>query len=209
MNNRKIITIGLISGVIIIIGIIIYVLIPRATLLFSVAPHDMTLIINGQKITIINGQKITVSPGKLSFTLSRSEFKDYNGEVSIKNGETQEILYTLTPLTDAAKQLLASDESQQIIQRITNKDMQSGAADLMKKYPILNILPINEKYYTILPCNSVKYPNDKTKIAICVKYYDTAAQQPALDYLTSLGYKPSDYEIIFEDNTYTTLNSGD
>ena len=192
-----------------IIGLIINALIPRATILFSVAPHNITVSINGKTQSVTNGQKISVSPGTISLTLSRSEFKDYSEQIQIKNGETQEVLYALTPLTDAAKQLLNTDESQQIIQRIGNNTIQAGAADLAKKYPILNILPINDKFYTILPCDSVKYPGDKTKVAICVKLYDMQAKQSALDDMTNRGFNPTDYETIFIDNSYQTLNSGD
>lgn len=204
MSRRAIIiTIISLFGAII-LGSIIYLVIPKATLLMSVAPDEVTVTINGQAHKVTTGDKMIVAPGELTITVSRDEFETYSQKLTIKNGETVEILQALTPKTDAAKDLLNSPKSQAVIQRITNNKMKAAADLLMKNYPILSVIPINDKFYTITTCASKKYPNDATKVAICVNLFDPEAKQSAIDAVKAKGFNLDDYETYFVDASYNS-----
>jgi len=207
MNLRRIIIVAIVGFGLLVVGFIIYGLIPRATIVFSVAPDEMTVIINGSSQTVKTGQEITVTPGSFTVELRRDEFDSHTETFDIKNGERKEILIALNPLTDAARSLLRSDKSQLIIQRIGGAKVEAGGKEITTAYPILRILPINDKFYTIRPCSSEKFPDDTSKIAVCVNLYDLAAKQSAIDNITRLGFKIEDYEVLFVDATYTARNN--
>lgn len=204
--HRKQILIALIAlAAVGLIALIVYSLIPRATIILSVAPEQFTVSINGVKREADTGEIVTVSPGEIEVTLSRDEFDTYTERVVVKNGERKEILVALTAQTPAAELLLKTDKSQEIIQRITGKKIEQGTKELGEKNPILKELPIRERFYTIIACNSEKYPDDKTKFAICIQLFDLDARQSAIDNLRLRGYSLDDYEFIFVDSTYKNI----
>jgi len=207
MNQRRIlILLTVIIFVAAIVGVIVYSAIPRATIYFVVAPTEFTATINGKKHSVKNGDSLTVSPGDITVELSRDEFDSHTETFTIAKGETKEVLYALNPLTDAARALLETDEAQLVIQRIGGKKVEQGAAELTDKYPLLAELPIVDRFYKIVVCDSEAYPEDRTKFAICVRLFDLQAKQSAIDEVARRGYLLSDYEVIYEDNTYETLN---
>ena len=170
--------------------------------MFSLAPSEATVSINGKKQEVKNQQSVTVSPGELTIVTSRSEFTDDTQKITIKNGETYNIIVILSAQTDAARKLLDTEESQLVKEQLGGRKVEEAAKEANSKYPILTVLPINDKYYTILPCSSEKYPDDTSKVAVCIKLYDPEARQSALDEITGRGFKLEDYEIIIIDSSY-------
>ncbi|MFZ3009494.1 MAG: hypothetical protein WA030_00540 [Candidatus Microsaccharimonas sp.] len=208
MNKQLLLPIGIaLAFIAIVIIVIINAVTPRATIVFSLAPSEATVSINGKKQEVKNQQSVTVSPGELTIVTSRSEFADDTQKITIKNGETYNIIVILSAQTDTARKLLETPESQLIIQQRTGREIKKASEDATSKYPILAVLPINDKYYTILPCSSEKYPDDTSKIAVCIKLYDPEAGQSALDEITSRGFKLEDYEIIIIDSSYKPTDS--
>lgn len=188
-----------------IIALVVYSLIPRASILFSIAPTEATVIINNKKQKITNGERITVTPGEISIEVLRNEFDTYRETITVNNGDEHEVLVALTPQTAAAQSLLSSTEAQSIIQRITGRSLQSGVDNLNATYPILKDLPIVDRFYKIIICESEKYPDDSSKLAVCIQLYEMAARKSALNEIERRGYNLDDYEIIVQDLTYNTL----
>jgi len=205
MSRKKITVLIIIAASLCIIGLIIYGFIPRATIRLSVAPDEFTVSINGKKRNAKTGDTVSVSPGDIEIVLSRGEFDTYTEKFTVKNGETKEVLIALNAQTDAARELLESEKSQIIIQRIGGKKVEQGSKELTAKNPILKVLPIEDRFYTINVCNSEKYPNDKTKFAICIRLFDLEARQSAIDDLAARGFSMNDYEYIFVDLTYENI----
>lgn len=200
MNKKTLRIIGIVIGVVI-VGVVALMLIPRSTILLSVAPDEFTISIDGKKGELKKtGDSLSLSPGTHSVSISRDEFKTYETSITVKNKENFEVLIALEPLTDAARELLNSEKSQAIIQRITGKRMTSDIEKVRTDYPIISKLPIEDKYFTISSCPSVKYPNDATKVAICVYLFDPEAKESADDELQSLGFNLDDYEILYVDS---------
>jgi hypothetical protein len=117
---------------------------------------------------------------------------------------TTEFLVALNPLTDAAKNLMLDDTSQAIIQRFHGATLSKETAKITAENPILTILPIQARLYTVYACNSVKYPKDFTKIAVCVDLYRDGLVPYVTKDITSRGFNPADYEIIYVDKYSST-----
>ena len=185
-----------------VLGLFINALIPRATILFSVAPQVITVVVNGKEQSVTNGDQITVAPGEIILELKQDGF-DATGETFvIENGETREILVALNPQTAAAEALLQNRESQIIIERIGGRDVVQGAEQLRERYPIIAELPINERFYTIRTCESEREEAQPGDIAICVQLYTLEARQSALNDIERRGFSLDDYEIIVQDRTF-------
>ena len=199
MSRRQIVIV--LSGLIfigLIAWAIIYSIMPRASLSLALAPETGSLSIDGGSPQSVNNkQTITVAPGKHKVTFSRDEFKSYSTDVTVANKQTQEVIIALDPLTDAASKLLLTADAQEVIQRFVNLNMIKSTNQLNKDYPILNSLPIQARLYIINPCPSVKYPNDHTKIALCVDVAQPGLEPYVDQDISSRGFNPADYEIIF------------
>lgn len=197
MNKKTILL--LIGGfVVLVIGWTIYDFItPKAYIELAVAPKEVTVLLNSSNKSVKNGDKIRVSPGDYKVIVSRDGFDSYVKDFSIKNRETIELLVALKPQTDEAEQLLLSDASQIIMQRFYGKNLHSQEENMLKNYPIVSILPIQARLYSISACRSQKYPDDITKIALCVKESQPNLQPYVLKDISSRGYNPKDYEIIW------------
>ena len=80
--------IGILAGAIV-VGLIIYALIPRATITFAVAPEEVTAVINGEERQIKNGESVTVAPGEIVIELRRDEFETTGETFVIANRESR------------------------------------------------------------------------------------------------------------------------
>ncbi len=212
MSRRKL-TIFILSALVLAAGITItYLLMPRATLLLSVAPEEFTVSVYGKEHTKKTGDTLKVSPGDVIVTISHEGFTTLTKKITIKNGETVEILEALVAQTEDARKLLATEKSQAIIQRIQAAKTKEVVDDTLKNYPIMSVLPIKDKYYTIEPCASREFPKDTSKIAICVNLYNLEAKPSSIEDVKSRGYNLDDYETYFVDKSYkpgTSSGAGD
>jgi hypothetical protein len=196
-NQKRAIVVIITAVVVIIVSAVIYNLIPRSHLTLYLAPEEGTLSIDSKIQSVKNGQVITLSPGKHTVVFSHNEFDSLSQDITTTNGQTLDFIAVLNPLTDAARALLQSAGAQAVIERFTSKVQVSQTNNLLKNYPILSILPINARLYTINSCQSQKYPDDSTKLALCVDEYHDGLGPYVLKDITSRGYNPADYEIIY------------
>lgn len=198
MNRKTIITLGVIVAIMGIVASLIYIATPKSFITFASAPKVINVKIdNNKQRTVTNGEKIRVSPGSHMVAVSQTDFTPYTKEISTKNNETQEFLVALSPQTDAARKLIEDDVSQAIIQRFYGKNYTKQTDEITKNYPILSVLPIEARLYTIAACKSERFPEDGTKIALCVGLYQADLEPYVLKDISSRGYNPGDYEIIW------------
>lgn len=201
MTRKNIVILSLIATAILIVIAIVYFTYPISYIKFSTAPQQVIVAVDGKKYTINNSNTITVSPGSHTISVSQNEFSTYIKEITTKNRQTSEFLVALSPLTDAAKNKLTDSNSQSIIQRFYGNVYLKQTDELTKKYPILNILPIQARLYIVSACPSKKYPNDNTKLALCVTETQSELQPYVLKDIQAHGYDPSNYEIIWTVST--------
>jgi hypothetical protein len=199
MNKRNlllgifgIIAIGLI------LWLVIYLVTPRATITLILAPEEGYVSIDsGAKQPVKTKDSLSIKPGKHKIEFSRDEFDSFSKDITIDNKQTLEVVLILNPTTNAAKALVATPGSEDAIQRSEGEKLLTESAQLEKNYPILSILPIEARLYVINSCKSVKYPKDKTKIALCVDVAQDGLKKYVYKDIQSHGYNPADYEIIF------------
>lgn len=199
MNKRKtiLVIIGLIA-IALVTFLVIYSITPRSTITLLLAPEEGFIAIDGGlKQPVKNKQTLNVTPGKHTVEFSRDEFDSFSKDIAIANKQTLEVIIVLNPLTNAARQLLLTPGADEVIQRFTGEKMIKETDQLNKDYPILSILPIEARLYIVNTCKSIKYPDDATKVAICADVYQEGLEPFVFKDITSRGYNPSDYEIIF------------
>ncbi len=199
----------LIFGGLIVLGLItisvIYSLIPRSTISLALAPEEGFISIDGgSKQSVKNKQTLDVTPGKHTVKFSRDEFDSFSKDITVANKQTLEVIIALNPLTDAAKQLLLTPDAQEVIQRFVGEKMTKATDQLNKDYPILSILPIQARLYVVNPCQSANHPSDPTKLALCVDVSQPGLEPYVYKDITSRGYNPADYEIIFKSSPSPT-----
>ena len=180
------------------VGLMIYFLIPKSYLLFKTAPEQVVIQIDGQDgKTITNGDTVTIAPGKHDITVSRDEFYPYSKKVDLKNGESFEYVVALTPLTDNAKKLLNNSASQSVMERFSSIKMDQQTNIINRDYPIIKILPIVNRLYLIYSCPSKKYPNNSTKIALCIEVPEKGWESTIKKDVKAMDYNLDDYELIW------------
>lgn len=201
MNKRKtiLVIIGLIA-IALVTFLVIYSITPRSTITLLLAPEEGFMTIDGgSKQPVKNKQNLNITPGKHTVKFSRDEFDSFSKDITIANKQTLEVIIILNPLTNAARQLLLTPGADEVIQRFTGEKMIKETDQLNKDYPILSILPIEARLYIVNTCKSIKYPDDATKVAICADVYQEGLEPFVLKDITSRGYNPADYELIFID----------
>lgn len=196
--NKKTIIISSIFFVVIILSIVIYLFTPRSYIIFKTAPEKVTVLIDSKdRKDINNGDKITIKPGKHSLVVYRNEFNPFTIDIDIKNQETKEIVAVLAALTENAKKLLDNDKSNYVIEKFTAINMDKQVNLLTKKYPILSVLPIENRNYVISSCKSELYPNNPNKIALCVDIPQEDVKDIVREDIRSRGFNPDEYEYIW------------
>lgn len=200
MSRRNLFIISIIIGLAF-IAIVVYSLIPKTYIKLATAPQSVKISIdNSETRSVKNGDSIRIEPGRHTITVSQNEFRSYTKEIDTKNGQTTEFVVALTPLTNAAKKLLEDSKSQIVVQRFYGEIYIQQTNKITKNYPILSILPIQARLYIVSACMSQKYPDNPTKIALCVDYkqQDFDIKPYVLEDIQSRGYNPVDYEIIWQ-----------
>jgi len=198
MSTRIKIILSCVIFVILFISTSIYLIIPKAYIKFDTAPHQVFMLIDNKDEKSINsGDTIGIAPGKHTITVFRDEFNPYIKDINIGNGKSEDFVVALTGLTDKAKKILVDKDLDATIGRFGDEMMAEQSDFISNIYPIMQVLPIQARLYSITSCPSVKYPvNQPLRVAICVD----ASQDDLGPYvqkdITWRGYNPNDYEII-------------
>lgn len=192
--------IGLIAFGALVVIALGYFIFPKSYIKISIAPDQASLSIDGgSPRQVTSGQTVFVLAGKHTYKVSRDQFDSQTVTITSANNETKEVLVALDPQTDAARALLNTANSQSVIQRVGSRKLDTAQESITKNYPILKDLPYTSHSFEIDACSSQKYPNDSSKIALCVYSNDPTGVQPIVEgVIKNLGYNPGDYEIIYE-----------
>lgn len=199
----------IIAFIIILLSIIViytfFLMTPRSYIEFSVAPTEIKVMIDKNNIrTIKNKDKINIDPGKHTIVISQDGFESYTKDVNVLNNESVEILVALKPLTDKAKKQMRLNENQSVIERFYGNINNQREESILKNYPIIEMLPYTSQSFDINACKSKKYPDDSSKIAICVTLHrnDDKIKDVFFRLIKNRGYNSDDYEIIWGHDYY-------
>lgn len=110
-SKKRFFVFSIITVFIIIVAIIIIILLKTnhdstysAKLRFFVRPSDATVLLDGEPIDISSGL-VHVTPGDHSVAIIRAGFFPEGEEFTIKEGETRDFDYALSPFSEEAKNL--------------------------------------------------------------------------------------------------------
>ncbi len=119
----------------------------------EVYPKDAKVSVDGERIS--SGQHY-ITPGKHTFTASRSGFADAKQDVTISEDITYAGL-VLQPQSDEAKKFVEDDPNSLDIEAITGKMFANEGIEVVGNYPVVGKLP----YYDLTAPFSIDYGQDE------------------------------------------------
>ncbi len=199
-DSKKMVLIIVVSVVVVValvwLGIVKPLHKSAASITVDSVPNDMTLTLDGKKIT--TSGKIATTPGNHTLVGKRSGFDDKTTTFSVQKGENKSINIYLYPSSDVGNQWLQAHPDQaQKGDAFGSQEADQATQTIAQKYPILSQLPVIDPTFRIDYGSSQKHPDDPTAIALYIQASDADGRQNALDWMRVNNYDPSSYEIIF------------
>lgn len=164
----------------------------------SAVPNDANVTINGNKVGA--NSKNAVVPGKHTVSAKRNGFDDKTQEVEVKQGETKTVRLIMTPNGDEGYNWLrAHPDASMEYEGAVGQQFDQTSDKATAENPLIAYLPEVHPTWRVDYGKSVKNPNDPTALAIIITYGGSDIdKQNALDWIKSQGFKPEDYEIIYQ-----------
>lgn len=216
-SNVKKIIIGITSLVIVAGGIGIYFYV-KNNLVFQSSgkvtvlsiPFTITVTDNGWERPIntepLEGVTVPFHSGTRNISFSAEGFETENREISVEEGSEQVAYVILTPTTKEAEVEVQNDEKyNQRREDITGFMIESGGKKLEEEYPIVNKLPIFNKWYRMNLCSGEDEPAlELNEYGICVDLaLDNAVQREnIINDIRDTGEDPAQYKIVINGKIY-------
>ena len=189
-----------------------------------VAPKDTTLLLDDS--TAIKPGKLKVKTGTHTIKANRQDFEDQTKEFTTVDDQENIVWFEMIPSNQAGIDYRDThkDEFQKVYE-IANSKVGEATDNKVKKYPLIASLPAStktllfnsvdpkwapyaEEYFVINYGQSQKNPYDSSRLAIYITANHPAGRQAAINYIYSVNFDPSDYEIVFETSTTSTVDEG-
>lgn len=185
----------LIIGSILVLAAVIagYLFAYRGSVVLMLAPDTSEMVVDessGRRV-VHDNDRIYLTPGKHTLTFYRTDFSIERVEVTVKSLKSQDQLVALLPLTDATKKVMQTSKNQERLQTYSAR----------KKNTLFSLLPIGNADYRIESCPSLKVSLDTRNRALCFSEIIAGGTEKAKNYLLSIGYDPSHYQVYTGDNT--------
>ena len=206
-NKVKIVVGAFILFFVISLGFYVYSLQFSATLYIYSIPDKLQMSydsINNKGVA--SKQDIKVRPGSYSYTFSADGFESYTVDIDIKANEKKNVLFSLKPLTEAAKKESLSEKYTDVKEGIFNKESLAKTQQLEEKNPDIKSLPLYGKNFSIFPCNRYRSDGDKT-IGLCIKvtdFFDRTQIDEAFAKLKEKNITPNSYDIRVNNQIWPT-----
>jgi len=167
-----------------------------ATVSLTYTPVSATATLDGSPIQSGNTK---VKPGTHTITIKKDGFATQSSSIVATKDQTNTVNVVLVSNSPSTADWYLNNPADQTINEAIGADTAAAAADqLQATFPVSSILPLTGPSY------SVDYgasPDKNGQFAIFITYYTVAGKQDALNAIQSLGYNPSDYEVIYTDGT--------
>jgi hypothetical protein len=190
-----------------------------------VAPIDTTLTLDDS--TKIKSGKVKFKTGAHTIKASRQDFEDQTKEFVTTDGKKNIVWFEMIPTNQTGIDYRDTHKSEfQKIYDAANGRAVENIDNKVANYPIIKYLPAStntlifnskdpgwapydEEKFVINYGKSKKHPYDSSKLAIYITADKPAGKQKAISYIHDIGFDLSDYEVIFEATTSSTIdNSG-
>jgi hypothetical protein len=162
-----------------------------------VVPDDSTVLTDG--VAAPKSLNLKVSAGKHTIKVSRKGFAVQTKSFTIKSGEKQSYNFYLEPNGPDGYIWRAQHPNEALAGETYAGQQFDKANDIAtKENPIMKDLPTIGSTYQIDYGTSVAHPDKQGAIAIYITASTDQGKQDALDWFAAFGYKPKDYEIIYQ-----------
>ncbi len=164
-----------------------------ATISLVYAPASAAVTIDG-KTTVSN--KIQVKPGPHTVIIKKDGFAPNTSNITASKGQTTTVAVALRPSSAATANWYTNNPADQKINEAVGATNSAAASNqLQTSFPVASVLPLTGPTYEI---DYGASPDKSGQFAMFITYYSNTGKQDALNALTSLGYNPSNYEIIYK-----------
>jgi len=200
-RNRIVIAlIALLAIITVASGVYAYSESQKGSLRIISSPTDATLTIGSTVIgEFEQNQSIRLAAGSHTLSLTRDEFAPYTTEVTIKKGEETSLTAQLTPLTDAARNLVLGEENV-LLEGAASAEMSRVHRAITEENPLFSQLPLYTREFNAYTCRSLLEPDTETARAICVDLPDESLRENAKLGLEYVGFKLDEYETYIDTN---------
>ena len=156
----------------------------------EVIPKDSIIILNNQKIS---NKDIYLKPGKYTYKVEHKNFSTYKSSLIVSEKSHPNILVGLSPNNEKGQKWYKRNKSAyREIQQKSFEISKEYNEYMLKKWPIVNSLPIKDPYFTI------GYTRDGNEnITITINAPSARYRQEALNFLIKKGFDPTNYKIDF------------
>ncbi len=192
---------GLVIGFVLIIILFIQNLAKGADLEILIAPSFAKVEMDGKKFP--TDKTVKYYPGEYTVKVSAEGFVEQSAKVVLEKGQQTSLYLYLEPTEENAKFYTENYDEDVLMQEIAEKQNDLDSDSYYDKYPIMSILPYEKN-----SADKFNEPNgfridggkfDKCKREFCLQVSSPvkAGLDEAKEYLKKMGFKPEDYEIIF------------
>lgn len=161
---------------------------------FVVAPSNSQILIDGNK----SGVKTRLKPGEYQIKVSKSGFETYTNKLIVKSS-SRSLRVPIVLNADEKTSLSESDAKDyekaiQQAQEIGATNTQNAGIAERKNNPIVDLLPVLEKYYRI----DYSYKDSNQSQLVLEITADTATgRYLAIQKIFDMGYDPTNYKVRF------------
>jgi len=193
-QKKLVLIVGIFFGLIAVVSIIIAIVSNppevKTGVRFVVAPDEIVVTGGEKDLKVIYDQVVTFKPGEYTLTLKRDNFKETTKKVTVKEGEVSQLYALLEASNEAGEKTLKEEIYRSRIERISGFNVTEGGAELSKKYPFIDKLPLTGKFYYAFPC--IINAQEK-EYGVCIKLalQEDFYKNQALDALRTAGIDPT------------------
>jgi hypothetical protein len=187
----------------VIIFIFSYIQRDNGSVTFIVAPTDLQITYDNKTDTVHYNQTVSMVAGTYDILFSREGFSTEKQTVSVQKGQNIKVYQGLVAYGDIAQGIMASKENSIALDQIGGYQVSQGGAKTTKDNPILKVLPIEERDYTVKACSipeGYKGVGDDKDVAVCISSLSDENYQQALQAIKDRGGDVSGYLIRQTDN---------
>ena len=182
---------------------------PHGYLNINSVPESISMAYNGTVYKVkANGNAITLPVGNYTISFTSDGFGAYSEKITITQNKTSDVWFLLTPYSDTAKKEYVNTKYDLVKEGIAGHNSYASSQELVPKYPILQMLPINTLMYSIELCPPYATTDGSvSRIGICITVTDInnkSQVDAAIAELTNKSYNPDDYIITINDHHYPT-----
>ncbi|SRR6266702_2496295 len=164
----------------------------------SAVPDDINVTVDGAKVS--STDKVGVKPGQHVVGAKRNGFADQTLTIQATKGQTTTVRLLMTPNGQAGYDWARAHPTQMAeYEAKTSATYDQNSQITTAKNPLTSYLPEIHPTWRVDYGPSKAHPNDTNAVTIIITYGGSDIdKQNALDWIKSLGFDASKYEIIFQ-----------